>query len=85
MVSARWRSDGTGRVLLAAAGDAFAGFGALTAAICSCHGAALTTRNVSDFDGTGVEGQRLRINTAATIWCSAAGGVLAEAGIPQAR
>jgi toxin FitB len=37
------------------AGKPIAGFDALIAAVCRCRGAALATRNVSDFDGTGVE------------------------------
>lgn len=37
------------------AGRPIAGFDALIAAICRSHGAALATRNVSDFDGTGIE------------------------------
>lgn len=32
-----------------------AGFDALIAAVCRSQGAALATRNVSDFDGTGIE------------------------------
>jgi hypothetical protein len=34
-------------------GKPIAGFGALIAAVCRSHGAALATRNASDFDGTG--------------------------------
>ena len=30
-------------------------FDALTAAVCRSQGAALATRNVSDFEGTGIE------------------------------
>ena len=37
------------------AGKPIAGFDALIAAVCRCQGAALATRNVSDFDGTGIE------------------------------
>jgi toxin FitB len=37
------------------AGKPIAGFDALIAAVCRSQGAALATRNVSDFDGTGVE------------------------------
>ena len=37
------------------AGKPIAGFDALIAAVCRCHSAALATRNVSDFDGTGIE------------------------------
>lgn len=37
------------------AGKPIAGFDALIAAICRSQGAALATRNVSDFDGTGIE------------------------------
>jgi predicted nucleic acid-binding protein len=37
------------------AGKPIAGFDALIGAVCRSHGAALATRNVSDFDGTGVE------------------------------
>lgn len=37
------------------AGKPIASFDALIAAVCRSHGAALATRNVSDFDGTGVE------------------------------
>jgi predicted nucleic acid-binding protein len=37
------------------AGKPIAGFDALIAAVCRSHGAALATRNVSDFDGTGIE------------------------------
>lgn len=37
------------------AGKLIAGFGALIAAVCRSNGAALATRNVSDFDGTGIE------------------------------
>jgi toxin FitB len=37
------------------AGRPIAGFDALIAAICRSRGAALATRNVSDFDGTGIE------------------------------
>lgn len=37
------------------AGTPIAGFDALIAAICRSRGAALATRNVSDFDGTGIE------------------------------
>jgi toxin FitB len=37
------------------AGRPIAGFDALIAAVCRAHGAALATRNVSDFDGTGIE------------------------------
>jgi toxin FitB len=37
------------------AGKPIAGFDALIAAICRSRGAALATRNVSDFDGTGIE------------------------------
>jgi toxin FitB len=37
------------------AGKPIAGFAALIAAVCRAHGALLATRNVSDFDGTGIE------------------------------
>jgi toxin FitB len=37
------------------AGKPIAGFDALIAGTCRSHGAALATRNVSDFDGTGIE------------------------------
>jgi toxin FitB len=37
------------------AGKPIAGFDALIAAVCRSQGAALATRNVSDFDGTGIE------------------------------
>ncbi|HUA43180.1 MAG TPA: type II toxin-antitoxin system VapC family toxin [Streptosporangiaceae bacterium] len=37
------------------AGRPIAGFDALIAAVCRSHDAALATRNVSDFDGTGIE------------------------------
>jgi len=37
------------------AGKPIAGFDALIAAVCRSKGAALAIRNVSDFDGTGVE------------------------------
>ena len=37
------------------AGKPIAGFDALIAAVCRSRGAALATRNVSDFDGTGLE------------------------------
>ena len=37
------------------AGKPIAGFDALIAAVCRSHGATLATRNVSDFDGTGIE------------------------------
>ena len=37
------------------AGKPIAGFDALIAAVCRSHGAALATRNVSDFEGTGIE------------------------------
>jgi toxin FitB len=37
------------------AGRPIEGFDALIAAICRSHGAALATRNVPDFDGTGIE------------------------------
>lgn len=37
------------------AGKPIGGFDALIAAICRSQGAALATRNVTDFDGTGVE------------------------------
>ena len=37
------------------AGKPVAGFDALIAAVCRSQGAALATRNVSDFDGTGIE------------------------------
>ena len=37
------------------AGKPIAGFDALIAAVCRCQGAALATRNVSDFEGTGIE------------------------------
>ena len=36
-------------------GKPISGFDALIAAVCRSHGAALATRNFSDFDGTGVE------------------------------
>ena len=36
-------------------GKPISGFNALIAAVCRSHGAALATRNFSDFDGTGVE------------------------------
>ena len=37
------------------AGKPIAGFDALIAAVCRSRGAALATRNVTDFDGTGIE------------------------------
>jgi predicted nucleic acid-binding protein len=37
------------------AGKPIAGFDALIAAVCRSRGAALATRNLPDFDGTGVE------------------------------
>jgi toxin FitB len=37
------------------AGKPIAGFDALIAAVCRSQGATLATRNVSDFDGTGIE------------------------------
>jgi toxin FitB len=37
------------------AGRPISGFDALIAAVCRSRGAALATRNVSDFDGTGIE------------------------------
>jgi toxin FitB len=37
------------------AGRPISGFDALIAAICRSRGAALATRNLSDFDGTGIE------------------------------
>ena len=37
------------------AGRPIAGFDALIAAVCRSQGAALATRNASDFDGTGIE------------------------------
>ena len=37
------------------AGKPIAGFDALIAAVCRAHGAILATRNVPDFDGTGIE------------------------------
>jgi toxin FitB len=37
------------------AGKPIAGFGALIAAVCRSRGAALATRNVSDFEGAGIE------------------------------
>jgi len=37
------------------AGKPVAGFDALIAAVCRSRGAALATRNISDFDGTGIE------------------------------
>jgi toxin FitB len=37
------------------AGKSIAGFDALIAAVCRSQGAALATRNVSDFDNTGIE------------------------------
>ena len=37
------------------AGKPIAGFDALIAAVCRSHGATLATRNVSDFEGTGIE------------------------------
>lgn len=37
------------------AGKPIAGFDALIAAVCRSQGAALATRNVPDFDGTGIE------------------------------
>ncbi len=37
------------------AGKPIAGFDALIAAVCRSRGAALATRNVPDFDGTGIE------------------------------
>jgi predicted nucleic acid-binding protein len=37
------------------AGKPIAGFDALIAAVCRARGAALATRNVSDFEGTGIE------------------------------
>jgi predicted nucleic acid-binding protein len=37
------------------AGRPIAGVDALIAAVCRCQGATLATRNVSDFDGTGIE------------------------------
>lgn len=45
--------------LIASAGERggkpIAGFDALIAAVCRCHSAALATRNVSVFDGVGIE------------------------------
>lgn len=37
------------------AGKPIPGFDALIAAVCRSRGAALATRNVSDFDGTGID------------------------------
>ena len=37
------------------AGKPIAGFDALIAAVCRSNGAALATRNTSDFDGTGID------------------------------
>ena len=37
------------------AGKPIAGFDALIVAVCRSRGAALATRNVTDFEGTGVE------------------------------
>jgi toxin FitB len=37
------------------AGNPIASLDALIAAVCRCQGAALATRNVPDFDGTGIE------------------------------
>jgi predicted nucleic acid-binding protein len=37
------------------AGKPIAGFDALIASVCRSNGATLATRNVSDFDGTGIE------------------------------
>jgi predicted nucleic acid-binding protein len=37
------------------AGKPIGGFDALIAAVCRSHGAALATRNISDFDGVGIE------------------------------
>ena len=37
------------------AGKPIAGFDALIAAVCRSRGAALATRNVADFEGTGIE------------------------------
>ena len=37
------------------AGKPIAGFDALIAAVCRSHAAALATRNLPDFDGTGIE------------------------------
>jgi toxin FitB len=37
------------------AGKSIAGFDALLAAVCRSQGAALATRNASDFEGTGIE------------------------------
>ncbi len=37
------------------AGKPIGGFDALIAAVCRAHGATLATRNVPDFDGTGIE------------------------------
>ncbi|MFZ0045098.1 MAG: type II toxin-antitoxin system VapC family toxin [Streptosporangiaceae bacterium] len=37
------------------AGKPIAGFDALIAGVCRCQGAALATRNVADFEGTGIE------------------------------
>jgi toxin FitB len=37
------------------AGKPITGFDALIAAVCRSQGAALATRNISDFDGTGIE------------------------------
>ena len=37
------------------AGKPISGFDALIAAVCRSHGATLATRNVSDFDDTGIE------------------------------
>ncbi len=37
------------------AGKPIAGFDALIAAVCRAHGATLATRNVPDFEGTGIE------------------------------
>ncbi len=39
----------------ARAGKPIAGFDALIAAVCRSRGAALATRNVADFEGTGIE------------------------------
>jgi hypothetical protein len=37
------------------AGKPISGFDALIAAVCRSRGAAVATRNLSDFDGTGIE------------------------------
>lgn len=37
------------------AGKPISGFDALIAAVCRCRGAALATRNLPDFDGTGID------------------------------